>query len=75
MAIDTEAQSYIKFEEIESRLVNELELHVICVSFRGISVQWLLCGDLGKYMCLRVTLVIVFLLYSGHSMWPDPLPG
>ena len=28
-----------------------------------------------EFMCLRVTLVIMFLLYSGHSMWPDPLPG
>ena len=26
-------------------------------------------------MCFRVTLVIMVLLYVGHSMWPDPLPG
>ena len=26
-------------------------------------------------MCFRVTLVIMILLYVGHSMWPDPLPG
>ena len=32
MSIDTETQSYLKFDEIESRLVNELEFDVICVS-------------------------------------------
>ena len=26
-------------------------------------------------MCFRVTLVTMVLLYVGHSMWPDPLPG
>ena len=41
----------------------------------GLFVKENVCGDLGKYLCLRVTLAIMFLLYSGHSMWPDPLPG
>ena len=33
------------------------------------------CDDPWEYMCFRVTLVIMVLLYVGHSVWPDPLPG
>ena len=33
MSIDTETQSYLKFDEIESRLVNELEFDVMVPTF------------------------------------------